>query len=86
MTRKRSVANILKDTDPSTSSSSTPSTEDINITTRKPRTKVQCFCIKCNGKLVDPRTKTAHEQKEQTTSLNPLPLPADIFPNEMQMT
>ena len=94
MRRKRSASNILKDTVPSTSTSSTPnqpSTEDIKITTRKPRTKVQCFCSKCNGKLVDPRTKTAHEQKEQPISLDPLqsdqltPLPA-ILPNETQMT
>ena len=35
---------------------------------------------------MDPCTKIAHEQKEQTTSLNPLPLLADISPNEMQMT
>src|SRR5439155_20437930 len=94
MRRKRSASNILKDTIPSTSTSSTPNqpfTEDIKITTRKPKTKVQCFCSKCNGKLVDPRTKTAHEQKEQPISLDSLqsdqltPLPA-ILPNETQMT
>ena len=75
MRRKRSASNVLKDTVPSTSTSSTPnqpSTEDIKITTRKPRTKVQCFCSKCNEKLVDPHTKIAHEQKEQQTSLDPL--------------
>lgn len=33
-----------------------------NLTTRT-RTKVYCFCKKCNGKLVDPRTKKAHELK-----------------------
>ena len=92
--RKRSTSNILKDTVPSTLTSSTPnqpSTEDIKITTRKPRTKVQCFCSKCNGKLVVPRTKTAHEQKEQPISLDSLqsdqltPLPT-ILPNETQIT
>src|SRR2546429_3609794 len=94
MRRKRSTSNVLKDTVPSTSTSSTPnqpSTEDIKITTRKPRTKVQCFCSKYNGKLVDLRTKTAHEQKEQPIFLDTLqsdqliPLPA-ILPNETQMT
>src|SRR3989442_8026458 len=27
---------------------------------KRTRTKVQCFCIKCNGTLVDPRTKKSH--------------------------
>ena len=27
------------------------------------RTKVQCFCNKCNGALVDPRTKKVHMSK-----------------------
>src|SRR5215213_4928062 len=27
---------------------------------KRTRTKVQCFCIKCNGMLVDPRTKKSH--------------------------
>jgi hypothetical protein len=27
------------------------------------RTKVQCFCVKCNGALVDPRTKKRHVSK-----------------------
>lgn len=92
--RKRSAADILKDDGAS-------STEDIKITTRK-RTKVQCFCCKCNGILVDPHTKKAHEIKEDPTSLEqphfnkksseksiPL-LPADlsniILPNETPMS
>jgi len=37
-----------------------PSAEDFIITTRKRRTKVQCFCSKCNGNL---RTKKAHDKK-----------------------
>ena len=61
MRRKRSASNILKDTIPSTSISSTPnqpSTEDIKITTRKPRTKVQCFCSKCSRPTYKNRTWT----------------------------
>src|SRR3989442_11789705 len=27
---------------------------------KRTRTKVQCFCIKCNGTLVDPRMKKSH--------------------------
>src|SRR5437762_14227009 len=27
---------------------------------KRTRTKVQCFCIKCNGTLVDPRTKKSN--------------------------
>src|ERR1700722_70958 len=33
-----------------------------DLTTRI-RTKIFCFCKKCNGKLVDPRTKNAHASK-----------------------
>jgi hypothetical protein len=64
MSRKRTVASILND-DASSSSTNQPS-EEIKIVTRK-RTKVRCFCSKCNGKLVDPRTKKAHEQKDSTS-------------------
>ena len=32
------------------------------LTTRV-RTKVLCFCKKCNGSLVDPRTKSKHASK-----------------------
>ena len=47
----------------------------------KPRTraKVQCFCDKCEGELVDPRTKTKHEElmsrkiKYQDAGLSGLP-------------
>ena len=36
------------------------------------RAKVKCFCSKCGklGKMVDPRTKDAHERKDQSTSLS----------------
>ena len=44
-------------------------TEKIELTTRT-RTKVYCFCIKCNGKLVDPRTKSKHELKHKKCADN----------------
>src|SRR6266516_4787019 len=62
MSQKRSNINILKD-DSVPSTTNQPSTEEFIITTRKRRTKVQCFCSKCNGNLVDPRTKKAHDKK-----------------------
>jgi len=62
MSRKRSSFNILKD-DSISSTPNQPSAEDFIITTRNRRTKVQCFCSKCNGNLVDPRTKKAHDKK-----------------------
>ncbi len=86
--RKRIAANIINDG----SSTDQLSTEDIKITTRKPRTKVPCYCSKCNGKLVDPRTKNAHDQKGQMTSLESLhseqlaSLSTAIFPDETPMS
>ena len=62
MSRKCSSFNILKDYSIS-STPNQPSAEDFIITTRKHRTKVQYFCSKCNGNLVDPRTKKAHDKK-----------------------
>src|SRR3954468_10185871 len=62
------------------------------IPTRKPRVKVQYFCSKCNGKLVDSRTKNAHEHIGQMTSLDSLhfeqltSLPIAILPNKMNET
>jgi hypothetical protein len=87
--RKRTADNILDEYN--TPSSSTPKqilTEDVEFTTRKPRDKKQCFCSKCNGKWVDPRTKDEHEHdhKGQTASLGRLhseqsiPLPANETP------
>ena len=67
MGKKRSVASILNSV-PSSSNQNSPSTEDIKITTRK-RSKVNCFCSKCKGRLVDLRTKNDHDQKGETTSL-----------------
>src|SRR5205823_5597472 len=62
MSRKRSSFNILKDYSIS-SIPNQPTAEDFIITTRKRRTKVQCFCSKCNGNLVDSRTKKVHDKK-----------------------
>src|ERR1700733_5266302 len=67
MSKKRSSFNILKD-DSSSSTPNQPSTEDFIIKTRKRRTKVQCFCSKCNGNLVNPRTKKAHDKKSSLES------------------
>src|ERR1700722_8680890 len=61
MSRKRTVASILN-TDDLRCATNQPS-EEIKIVTRK-RTKVRYFCSKCNRKLVDLRTKKAHEQKD----------------------
>ncbi|CAB5379482.1 unnamed protein product [Rhizophagus irregularis] len=36
----------------------------------KKRTKVPCYCDKCNGKLVVTRTKMLHEAAENTTDSN----------------
>ncbi|CAB4378596.1 unnamed protein product [Rhizophagus irregularis] len=37
--------------------------------TRKPRSKVSCYCNNCNRKIINPRTKERHEQ---TNFLEPL--------------
>ena len=57
--------------DPNTPTPNKPSEEEFEfkITTRKRRTKVQCFCNKCNGKLVDPRTKRSHEKLASESSI-----------------
>ena len=68
MSRKCSDINVLKD-DSVLSTTNQPSTEEFIITTRKYRIKVQCFCSKCNGNLVDPRTKKAHDKKSTLESL-----------------
>ena len=91
--RKRTVDSILNEYNTSSSSASNKfSTENIKIPTSKSRAKVQCFCSKCSGKLVDLRTKSAHERIGQTTSLDSLhseqltPLPIAILPNETNET
>ena len=80
--RKRSVANILKDN--LSSSNPNPSfTEDVKITIRTPRSKIQCLCGKCNEKLVDSRTKRVHEMRANETSTSS---PINILPTETPMT
>ena len=52
------------------------------------RTKVLCFCKKCNGLLVDPRTRSKHATKYTSVRINinleqeagPTPLPEIIDP------
>ena len=36
----------------------------MSFQTKRVRTKVYCYCKKCNGSLVDPRTKKDIYQKE----------------------
>src|SRR5581483_1959823 len=80
MTRKRTIASVL---DASTlKSKPTENQEEFKIITRKRKSKVQCFCDKCNRKLVDQRIKKKHELKlhsEQSlptiTPINGTPLP-----------
>src|SRR2546429_3437598 len=62
MSRKCSDINVLKD-DSVPLTTNQPSTEEFIIITRKRRTKVQCFCSKCNGNLVDLRTKKVYDKK-----------------------
>src|SRR5436189_1684777 len=38
---------------------------------KKIRTKVFCYCKKCNGALVDPRTKLKHTSKYQSSIAGP---------------
>src|SRR5207248_3008107 len=52
---------------------------------KRTRTKVQCFCIKCNGTLVDPRTKKSHMSRRIINSQEAGPswLPDEIDDIEM---
>ncbi|CAB5216046.1 unnamed protein product [Rhizophagus irregularis] len=66
--RKRIAANILDEyNNPSSSTSERTYAE---FTTRKPRSKVPCYCSNCNGKMIDPHTKERHEQTNSLESLN----------------
>jgi len=48
------------------------------------RTKVQCFCTKCNGALVDPRTKKGHMSKRiNYQEAEPSELPDEMDDVEM---
>src|SRR5581483_12190086 len=61
MTRKQTIASIL---DAFTLKfKPTENQEEFKIITRKRKSKVQCFCDKCNGRLVDQRTKKKYESK-----------------------
>src|SRR5947208_663976 len=37
----------------------------MSVTTRNTRTKVYCFCKKCNGSLANPRTRNDHHEDYQ---------------------
>jgi hypothetical protein len=101
MTRKRSIASVLDD-DPNRPRA-VPSTRRIRstsgilseeLTLNQPATSthnrnrlVECNCSRCNGQLVDPRTKTIHEitrQSNQDSNDNPedFPLPTIYLSNE----
>ncbi|GET56438.1 hypothetical protein GLOIN_2v1476780 [Rhizophagus irregularis DAOM 181602=DAOM 197198] len=66
--RKRIAANILDEYN--NPSSSTSERTYAKFTTRKPRSKVLCYCSNCNGKMIDPRTKERHEQTNSLEQLN----------------
>src|ERR1044071_9161751 len=42
------------------------------------RTKVFCYCKKCNGALVDPRTKLKHTSKYQSSIADPSSADAEL--------
>ena len=65
MTRKWNISKILDDDEIGSSNSNQPSTAKIMARTRA---KVLCYCNKCDGKLVDSRTKNTHEEKMESTS------------------
>ena len=55
----------------------------LNRSTRT-RTKVQCFCNKCNGALVDPRMKKRHMSKRiNYQKARPFGLPDEMDDIEM---
>jgi len=52
------------------------------------RTKVHCFCNKCNGALVDPRTKSKHTLRNinyKEAGLFELPDDDEMGDNEMEI-
>lgn len=70
MSRKRSISALLnKDT-------SSQSKERI-----KSRSKVACHCNKCNGLLIDPRTKLEHERRQSKNLLQPALTKQDSIDN-----
>ncbi|CAG8849905.1 45326_t:CDS:2, partial [Gigaspora margarita] len=82
MSRKQSAKDILKtigqdSSHQSKSSTSTP--KSLPVLTHRTRKVVRCYCPKCKGKLVDPRTKEQHSlttsQQSSQTDLNELRQP-----------
>jgi hypothetical protein len=79
MSRKRSVASIINDSDDEESplSSSQPHRNrsissiinEASVTSARPsrntRRREVCNCPDCNGKLVDSRTKEVHESRQK---------------------
>lgn len=88
MSRKQSAKDILKTINQDSSHQSNPSistTQLPSTSTHRTRMSVKCHCKKCNGKLVDPRTKHRHslttgQQRQQLpqTGLNELRQPTRI--------
>ena len=71
MSRKQSAKDILKSIDQEPE----PSTSKLPTSTHRTRMRVKCYCKKCNGKLVDPRTKDQHSlntSQQLTLDLNEL--------------
>uniref|UniRef100_U9UFM0 Transposase domain-containing protein n=1 Tax=Rhizophagus irregularis (strain DAOM 181602 / DAOM 197198 / MUCL 43194) TaxID=747089 RepID=U9UFM0_RHIID len=60
MTRKRAIASIIND--------ETQVNHSSGRSTRKRRTRLRCYCSKCNGNFVDPRTKVLHDLKDQNSA------------------
>ncbi|CAB4428325.1 unnamed protein product [Rhizophagus irregularis] len=57
MTRKRAIASIIND--------ETQVNRSSGRSTCKRRTRLRCYCSKCNGNFVDLRTKVLHDLKDQ---------------------
>ena len=57
MTRKRAIASVINEKIQVNRSS--------GRSTCKRRSKIRCYCSKCNGNFMDPRTKVLHDLKDQ---------------------
>ncbi|KAF0501902.1 hypothetical protein F8M41_019890 [Gigaspora margarita] len=82
MSRKQSAKDILKTISQDLSNQSKSSTSTSNrlpTSTHRTRKRVRCYCPKCKGKFVDPRTKEQHSlttsQQLPQTELNELRQP-----------
>jgi len=88
MSRKQSAKDILKTINQDSSHQPNPSisiTQLPSTSTHRTRMSVKCHCKKCNGKLVDPRTRNRHslttsQQRQQSPQpgLNELRQPTRI--------